>query len=589
MLYKFDSEKPTIYRDSNNKDRIKFVNPEDNDRWAKSKNMFIYASDKNGSGLSRIYIGREKCSKMLEDTSLGRPAIPGIIQVYEVKIETGRNVDEEYNVCVMDKAGNIAQSKTKVRYVDITPPRCDHTDPDLGDLDAPIIMSNWVRPDRTIRTYCADDHYITEDGVERHLYGSGCVYDYYDKTYSPTTINGTTEITDNVGWTTTCEYRVLVDKTPPICGWSEGESTEWQQEDRTIKQHYYDEHSGPLQDEDAINTKTYTTTTKVGDHVVTDNVGNTQTCHPNVYVDKTPPYISYAQYNSRQFYESYCPSNGISYTWTDDESGFASGTVNTYYKGSLMVSNLATDSNPKVGLWSRSDKSDVCDLGSYKFELQATDNVGNISSVYTYNYTVVEDPPPPPPPTIELTTNLPGCKAGRFTSKEQNKMNCDSGYYLPIYEDTCRTPAYGCAASEDAGTISITASGYSNADRARKLARNRAIQALQTDMYGTGNYMYENGETGSMYLWYNCTGGDSISCTSFSQSSYPIAYIIPAESSCSVSSSNGFTYSATCTIKKKRCTQYNNGSQYWSHVSSNYQFWCCANSSSDSQCKRTSS
>ncbi len=260
MLYKFDNEKPTIYRDSNGKDRIKFVDQEDNNRWAKSKNVFIYASDKNGSGLSKIYIGREKCEYALEN-NLTRPAIPGIIQVYEVKIETGdaRNQNEEYNVCVIDKAGNIAKSKTKVTLVDITPPRCDHVSPDLGSIDEPIIMANWIRPDRTIRTFCADDHYITEDGVERHLWGSGCVQDYYDKTYSPTTINGTTEITDNVGWVSTCEYRVLVDKTPPICGVSEDESTVWQYEDRTIKQHYHDEHSGPL--EDTVNVKTFVPTT----------------------------------------------------------------------------------------------------------------------------------------------------------------------------------------------------------------------------------------------------------------------------------------------------------------------------------------
>lgn len=575
MLYKFDNEKPTIYRDSNGKDRIKFVDQEDNNRWAKSKNVFIYASDKNGSGLSKIYIGREKCEYALEN-NLTRPAIPGIIQVYEVKIETGdaRNQNEEYNVCVIDKAGNIAKSKTKVTLVDITPPRCDHVSPDLGSIDEPIIMANWIRPDRTIRTFCADDHYITEDGVERHLWGSGCVQDYYDATYSPTTINGTTEITDNVGWVSTCEYRVLVDKTPPICGWSEGESTEWQQEDRTIIQHYYDEHSGPLQDEDATNTKTFTTTTKVGDHVVTDNVGNTETCHPNVYVDKTPPYISYAQYNSRTFYESVCPTSGISYTWTDDESGFASGTVSTYYQGSLKVDKLITNSTPKVGLWINSDRTGVCELGTYKFELQGTDNVGNVSDIKTYTYRVEEDPPPPPPPTVELTTNLPGCKSGRFKSKEQNPSVCDTHYIMPIYEDTCRTPAYGCASYEDAGTIYVTASGYTTADNARKAAKSKADKAFKTDIYPTGNYMYETGEGGSMFIWYNCTGGDEVSCSSISSSSNPIAYIVPSQNDCTATGSY-LSYSATCAIRKRRCTQYNNGSQYWSHHSSNYQYWCC--------------
>ena len=429
MLYKFDNEKPTIYRDSNGKDRIKFVDQEDNNRWAKSKNVFIYASDKNGSGLSKIYIGREKCEYALEN-NLTRPAIPGIIQVYEVKIETGdaRNQNEEYNVCVIDKAGNIAKSKTKVTLVDITPPRCDHVSPDLGSIDEPIIMANWIRPDRTIRTFCADDHYITEDGVERHLWGSGCVQDYYDATYSPTTINGTTEITDNVGWVSTCEYRVLVDKTPPICGVSEDESTVWQYEDRTIKQHYHDEHSGPL--EDTVNVKTFVPTTKVGDHVVTDNVGNTETCHPNVYVDKTPPYISYAKYGSgRSFYKSSCPGL-ISFTWTDDESGFASGTLSAWFGGTKTADELETSDDVNARLWTNSSRTSRCAIGSYRFELQGTDNVGNTSTVKTYNYTVEPDPPPPPDPPSNT-----GCSSSKF-EEFRVKDSHDCTYYMEVSYDT---------------------------------------------------------------------------------------------------------------------------------------------------------
>ena len=586
MLYKFDNEKPTIYRDSNGKDRIKFVDQEDNSRWAKSKNVFIYASDKNGSGLSKIYIGREKCEYALEN-NLTKPAIPGIIQVYEVKIETGdaRNQNEEYNVCVIDKAGNIAKSKTKVTLVDITPPRCDHVSPDLGSIDEPIIMANWIRPDRTIRTFCADDHYITEDGVERHLWGSGCVQDYYDATYSPTTINGTTEITDNVGWVSTCEYRVLVDKTPPICGVSEDESTVWQYEDRTIKQHYHDEHSGPL--EDTVNVKTFVPTTKVGDHVVTDNVGNTETCHPNVYVDKTPPYISYARYGSgRTFYKSGCPGS-ISYRWADDESGFASGKLSIYYGGSKKVDNMDIGESFSAGLWTNSDRSSICGLGSYKFEMQGTDNVGNTSDVKTYNYTVIEDPPPP---VIEININAAACLTERFISKEQNKTNCTSGYYLPIYEDTCRNPGYGCKSDEEIGTFYVTATGVT-ASTARSAARAEALQATRYDMYPKGqfHYMYGNGEAGQMYIWYDCTGGSEVNCTyNYSSSTYPISYVVQAEDNCTSTCSGPGSCSASCRVTKRRCTQYKNGSEYWANVSSNYQYWCCKNKNSDTNCKAVS-
>lgn len=577
MLYKFDNEKPTIYRDSNGKDRIKFVDQEDNNRWAKSKNVFIYASDKNGSGLSKIYIGREKCEYALEN-NLTRPAIPGIIQVYEVKIETGdaRNQNEEYNVCVIDKAGNIAKSKTKVTLVDITPPRCDHVSPDLGSIDEPIIMDNWIRPDRTIRTFCADDHYITEDGVERHLWGSGCVQDYYDKTYSPTTINGTTDITDNVGWVSTCEYRVLVDKTPPICGVSEDESTVWQYEDRTIKQHYHDEHSGPL--EDTVNVKTFVPTTKVGDHVVTDNVGNTETCHPNVYVDKTPPYISYAQYsNGSTFYKSTCPGD-VTYRWADDESGFASGTASTYFGGSLKVENLATDSTPEIGLWINSNMNKTCSIGTYKFELQGTDNVGNTSGKYSYTYYVVADPPPPAP--SDDWGEPSGCPSGRFTSRVMDSYSCD--YYTEVSFDEERCPTYGCKETSNVGSFTVTATSYDDEGAISK-AKGLITNVVYDRSYSDG-VVYGSGEAGQMYIFSSCSSGglnQKMTCTS-NTSGWPIAYV----PTCTAEQQSPTRWLATCTVKKQQCVKYKNGLEFMQNSQTTRTYYCCKSLNSYKTCKK---
>ncbi len=581
MLYKFDNEKPTIYRDSNGKDRIKFVDQEDNNRWAKSKNVFIYASDKNGSGLSKIYIGREKCEYALEN-NLTRPAIPGIIQVYEVKIETGdaRNQNEEYNVCVIDKAGNIAKSKTKVTLVDITPPRCDHVSPDLGSIDEPIIMANWIRPDRTIRTFCADDHYITEDGVERHLWGSGCVQDYYDKTYSPTTINGTTEITDNVGWVSTCEYRVLVDKTPPICGVSEDESTVWQYEDRTIKQHYHDEHSGPL--EDTVNVKTFVPTTKVGDHVVTDNVGNTETCHPNVYVDKTPPYISYARYGSgASFYESSCPGL-ISFTWTDDESGFASGTLSAWYGGTKTADGMETSDDVNAKLWTNSSRTSRCALGNYRFELQGTDNVGNKSAVKTYSYSVIPDPPPPPQPPSNS-----GCNSDKFEEfRVKDSHSCT--YYMEVSYDEQRCPRYGCKETESLSDLTFTYYAQKEGD-----AVDKAYSAVSTSANAVANrmgtQMYSAGDNGTLFIWADCSvGSNGLSCTD-NRDGFATSYTL-AKSTCSepeyVSSGyhNG-EYKVTCKVKRTRCLKYKNGGEYMQNSSTEYVYYCCKSSKSDTHCK----
>lgn len=580
MLYKFDNEKPTIYRDSNGKDRIKFVDQEDNNRWAKSKNVFIYASDKNGSGLSKIYIGREKCEYALEN-NLTRPAIPGIIQVYEVKIETGdaRNQNEEYNVCVIDKAGNIAKSKTKVTLVDITPPRCDHVSPDLGSVDEPIIMANWIRPDRTIRTFCADDHYITEDGVERHLWGSGCAQDYYDKTYSPTTINGTTDITDNVGWVSTCEYRVLVDKTPPICGVSEDESTVWQYEDRTIKQHYHDEHSGPL--EDTVNVKTFVPTTKVGDHVVTDNVGNTETCHPNVYVDKTPPYISSTKYgNGRSFYKSSCPGT-VTFQWTDDESGFASGTLSAWYGSTRTADNLETTDEVTAKLWTNSSRTSRCAIGSYYYDLIGTDNVGNTSSIKSYSYYVIADPPPPEPPANS------GCSSNKFESfRVKDSHECT--YYMPVSYDEDRCPRYGCKETESLSDLTITYISESKNDAADK-----AYMAVFTDATQIANSQGKSclaaGDNGNLFIYANCTTNyDGLSCTS-NADGWPISYYV-SKSSCSApkeitSGIHMGEYTVTCNVKRNRCIKYKNGQEYMQNSSTEYTYYCCKSLTSDSHCK----
>ena len=584
MLYKFDNEKPTIYRDSNGKDRIKFVDQEDNNRWAKSKNVFIYASDKNGSGLSKIYIGREKCEYALEN-NLTKPAIPGIIQVYEVKIETGdaRNQNEEYNVCVIDKAGNIAKSKTKVTLVDITPPRCDHVSPDLGSIDEPIIMANWIRPDRTIRTFCADDHYITEDGVERHLWGSGCVQDYYDATYSPTTINGTTEITDNVGWVSTCEYRVLVDKTPPICGVSEDESTVWQYEDRTIKQHYHDEHSGPL--EDTVNVKTFVPTTKVGDHVVTDNVGNTETCHPNVYVDKTPPYISYARYGSgASFYKSSCPG-AISYTWSDDESGVAYSKFSAYFGGTQTANDIDADADPVVALWTNSSRTSRCAIGTYRFELQATDNVGNTSSTKTYTYYVVADPPPPEP---DINWSKPKGCPDRFSARVKDSYDCE--YYTEVSYHTERCPGYGCAETQNVGTFEVSGYGTSG-DAATQNAINNVKNIVYSRSY-TDGVVYASGESGQMFIYSVCdSGGDGnpMSCTS-NVGGWPITYQVGGTSCGSpVEVTSGHykgQYRTSCTVKKVQCIKYKNGLEFMQNSSTERTYYCCNSSTSWSSCKK---
>ena len=598
MLYKFDNEKPTIYKDEQGNSRIKLVNQNDENVWMQSKTIFIYASDKNGSGLSRIYVGREKCNKMLTDTSMGQPAQPTFIQTYEVMIETGvlaGNNVEQFHVCVMDKAGNIAESSMGIKKIDITPPSCADTIPTIADND-------WTINDRTITVKCTDAHYITEDGVERHLEGSGCIDSQITNTYTTTTRKASVTFKDQVGWETTCEYNVLVDKTPPTCSTADGASTEWTKENRTISQYCTDEHSGcpttPV-------TQTFTSTKRTDKITVHDIVGNTTDCTVNVYVDKTPPRLNPAPAaTSSSFYPSSCRSQ-LNYTWVDDDSGFAEGTYEVYYKGSgesdysLKVSGIHTIVNPIPKFWYLSEQesasylSKYCKLGNYKFILTGKDNVGNEASPTTYEYSVVSPPPDPPsPPTPEPPDG--GCN-GRFSYVAYDPSQCNdtahggSGYYMEISEDTMRCPFYGCSEDTDNGTfkISVISEDQNDIQGARQLMTN----TLRTSNPSLQNgYMYKYGVSGDVYYYYTCTASGTnqdISCSTSSE--YPIYYYI-INSECEASSSRvtegGITgYKTTCTVHKKKCIKFNNGSEFMAHYNGGYHLNCCKSANSDTHCR----
>ena len=118
LMYKFDNEKPVLYKDDKG---IKVVDETKYDKWTTGKTLLFYATDKNGSGLSRIYIGRNDCSLMLTDTSMGTAAVPGLVQTYEILEEVGEEF-EEFNVCITDKAGNLTEDKYAVNKIDRTAP-----------------------------------------------------------------------------------------------------------------------------------------------------------------------------------------------------------------------------------------------------------------------------------------------------------------------------------------------------------------------------------------------------------------------------------------------------------------------------------
>ena len=149
--------------------------------------------------------------------------------------------------------------------------KLDRTIPTCGNPTG--ASTTWTKNNRTIKQACSDSY-------------SGCEKNSFDVEFKDTTKVGTIVIKDKVGNTANCKPNVYVDKTPPTCGKTTGQSTTWTKNSRTIKQACSDSDSGCAKDSYENEFKT---TTKVGTITIKDKVGNTTNCNSNVYVDTTPP------------------------------------------------------------------------------------------------------------------------------------------------------------------------------------------------------------------------------------------------------------------------------------------------------------
>ena len=117
IKYKMDKEKPVIYHD-----KTAIAKSTSQDKWVKSRVIVLYATDKDGVGLDRIYVGPRPCTDLLSDLSMGQAAIPGLVQTYTY---TGEASEEgiNANVCAVDKLGNLADSGSVfVSKIDSIPP-----------------------------------------------------------------------------------------------------------------------------------------------------------------------------------------------------------------------------------------------------------------------------------------------------------------------------------------------------------------------------------------------------------------------------------------------------------------------------------
>ena len=125
MNIKFDLESPVIYQEENNKPRL--ASGSSNSKWSRSKTVIMYATDKDGVGLQRVYVGRNACTSMKTNASLGQPAVPGMIQTVTVYDSVGATA-ENYHICAIDKLGNLVDGGTiAIAKIDNTPPDVEET------------------------------------------------------------------------------------------------------------------------------------------------------------------------------------------------------------------------------------------------------------------------------------------------------------------------------------------------------------------------------------------------------------------------------------------------------------------------------
>ena len=181
---------------------------------------------------------------------------------------------------IKDYAGNQASNGGANHEDTFGPYYIDNTPPVCGESNS---KTNWTKGGYTVTIKCSDD-----EGTDEQ---SGCTQDEYSKVFTATQTvqDSTIRIKDKAGNTRDCPISVYIDNTKPRCGLTNGESTVWTTEDRTIIVNCHDDHSGC---ERASYQNIWSSTFRTSSLTLKDNVGNTRKCTLNVYIDKTNPSCS---------------------------------------------------------------------------------------------------------------------------------------------------------------------------------------------------------------------------------------------------------------------------------------------------------
>ena len=217
----------------------------------------------------------------------------------------------------------------------------------IKEEDKTTSPKEWTKENRKIVVGC-------EDGD-----GSGCVKKEISKTFKTTTKDGIIVIEDKDGNKTNCNVSVYIDKTPPTCSVSGGNTT-WinnssSPKSRTITATCSDEDSGcataPFSKtySENINTKKAGAVDEQQGGIVYDKAGNSTVCSADqtVKIDLTNPTCT----NSGDSTDWTRENRTIKYGCKDDESG-----CNTSYSGSSVIQST-TAKTKTIAAYTIKDKA----------------------------------------------------------------------------------------------------------------------------------------------------------------------------------------------------------------------------------------
>lgn len=392
---KFDQQKPALYGE-----KTAYGNPLDETRWTATKTLIIYATDRNGVGLDRVYAGSRPCTDLLYDPKMGTKAVSNKTVHYHTVDDLESGIDGnngDINICAIDKLGNLAEDTFTITKLDVTPPRCQKAMKAKRSDDVIDEDTEYQYAERTIRQYCYDNNMINGKTV----IGSGCTATYFEKSWSSTTKVGYIRIKDNVGHTTDCPVNVYVDRTAPVCAKSTGNTQSdksnhnattlgvgttdnWDQNYRHITRYCADDHVGckaqtysknwewsssnPIirtgtiriydkvkkcSQKSTINNNCSNYNSIKGTAENDDNYNNHRDCTEGVYIDHVPPqvYQNANAFHGENRVKAYCTDtiDGV------EGSGVASFEAGATTRGNTNIlpcssgaSNCASGNGPKI-------------------------------------------------------------------------------------------------------------------------------------------------------------------------------------------------------------------------------------------------